>query len=186
MIKPFNSIYPIIDLDTFVSETAVIIGDVHIGSQSSIWHNVVIRGDVNSIKIGCRTNIQDLSLLHVSGKKNEYHSGFMLVVGDNVTVGHRVTLHGCTVENNAFIGMNAIIMDGVVIGEGAMVAAGSLVTEGTIIPPGTLWMGSPARFKRPLSHEERIKSIELAESYVNLSIAYSKERTTSLTGDYLR
>lgn len=179
MVKPFNSKYPVIHSDAFVSETAVIIGDVHIGSQSSIWYNVVIRGDVNSIAIGCRTNIQDSSLLHVTGKKKESHPGFMLFIGDNVTVGHRVTLHGCTIGNNAFIGMNAIVMDGVVIGEGAMVAAGSLVTEGTLIPPGTLWMGSPARLKRPLSHEEQIRAIELAESYVNLSIRYKKECSTS-------
>ena len=176
MIKSFNNIYPAIDAAAFVSETSVIIGDVHIGSQSSIWYNVVIRGDVNSIRIGSRTNIQDLSLLHVTGKKGESRPGFPLIIGDNVTVGHKVTLHGCTVENNAFIGMNAMVMDGVVVGEGSMVAAGSLVTERTVIPPWTLWMGSPAKLKRSISDEERIRSIELAESYVNLSKTYIKER----------
>jgi len=177
MIKPFKSIYPEIDVDAFVSETSVIIGDVRIGSQSSIWYNVVIRGDVNSIRIGRRTNIQDLSLLHVTGIKDASRPGLPLFIGDNVTVGHKVTLHGCTVENNAFIGMNAVIMDGVVVGEGAMVAAGSLVTERTVIPPWTLWMGAPAKLKRALSDIEKIRSLELAESYVNLSKTYIEEST---------
>jgi len=178
MIKPFKSIYPEIDADAFVSETAVIIGDVHIGSQSSIWYNVVVRGDVNSIRIGRRTNIQDLSLLHVAGIKGDSRPGFPLFIGDNVTVGHKVTLHGCTVENSAFIGMNAMIMDGVVVGEGAMVAAGSLVTEKTVIPPWTLWMGSPAKLKRDLSADEKMRLLELAESYVNLSKIYIEESTS--------
>jgi carbonic anhydrase/acetyltransferase-like protein (isoleucine patch superfamily) len=176
MIKYFNNIYPSIDATAFVSETAVIIGDVYIGPLSSVWYNVVIRGDVNSIRIGSRTNIQDLSLLHVTGKKDESRSGFPLLIGDNVTIGHKVMLHGCTIENNAFIGMNAMIMDGVVVGEGALVAAGSLVTERTVIPPWTLWMGSPAKLKRSLSKEEKIRSIERVESYVNLSKTYIKER----------
>jgi len=172
MIRSFNNIYPSIDVTAFVSETSVIIGDVHIGSQSSIWYNVVIRGDVNSIRIGSRTNIQDLSLLHVTGKKDARCPGFPLFIGDNVTVGHKVTLHGCRVENNAFIGMNAMIMDGVVVGEGALVAAGSLVTERTVIPPWTLWMGAPAKLKRSLSEEEKIQSIERVASYVNLAKTY--------------
>jgi len=175
MITPFQGIYPEIDQDVFVSDTSVIIGDVNIGSQSSIWFNVIIRGDVNSIRIGRRTNIQDLSLLHVTGKKGEGRFGFPLLIGDNVTVGHKVTLHGCTVENSAFIGMNAVVMDGVIVGEGAMVAAGSLVTEKTVIPPWTLWMGSPAKFKRALSDEEKKRSTELVESYVTLSKIYISE-----------
>jgi len=185
MIKAFNKFYPVIGMEAFVSETAVIIGNVHIGSQSSVWHNVVIRGDVNSIRIGNRTNIQDLSLLHVTGFKGSYNQGASIDIGDNVTIGHKVTLHGCTIESSAFIGMNALVMDGVLVGEGAMVAAGSLVTVGTVIPPGTLWMGSPAKFKRALSTEEKKKSIELAESYVNLSKIYIKEMTTPLMEDYL-
>jgi len=177
MIRPFKSIFPEIDVDAFVSETSVIIGNVSIGSQSSIWYNVVIRGDVNSIRIGRKTNIQDLSLLHVSGKKGDNCPGFSLTIGDNVTVGHKVTLHGCTVENSAFIGMNAMIMDGVVVGEGAMVAAGSLVTERTLIPPWTLWMGSPAKLKRTLSADEKMRSVERAESYVTLAKIYIEEST---------
>lgn len=172
MIIPFNKIHPEIANDAFIAETSVIIGDVHIGSQSSIWHNVVIRGDVNRIRIGNRTNIQDLSLLHVTGYKNESSPGSPLEIGDNVTVGHGVTLHGCTVKNSAFIGMKAIVMDRVVVGEGAMVAAGSLVPEGTVISPETLWMGVPAKFKRSLFPDEKIKFAEVAESYINLSKRY--------------
>jgi carbonic anhydrase/acetyltransferase-like protein (isoleucine patch superfamily) len=183
MIKSFNNIHPAIAMDAFIAETSMIIGDVHIGSQSSIWYNVVIRGDVNSIKIGNRTNIQDLSLLHVTGRKSEDFPGFSLDIGDNVTVGHNVTLHGCTVENNAFIGMNAMVMDRAVVGEGAMVAAGSLVPEGTVIPPGTLWMGSPAKFKRFLSSSEQKKSVDLAESYVKLAKTYINEKNPPLPGD---
>ena len=169
--------YPEIDADAYVSETAIIIGDVHIGSQSSIWFNVVVRGDVNSIRIGRRTNIQDLSILHVTGIKDDGRPGFPLSIGDNVTVGHKATLHGCRVENSAFIGMNAMIMDGVVVGEGAMVAAGSVVTEQTVIPPWTLWMGCPAKLKRILSAEEKMRSLELAESYVKLSKTYIADST---------
>jgi carbonic anhydrase/acetyltransferase-like protein (isoleucine patch superfamily) len=184
MIESYNNIYPEIDLDVFVSDTSVIIGDVHIGSQSSIWHNVVIRGDVNSIRIGRRTNIQDLSLLHVTGEKDENHPGFPLFIGDNVTIGHKVILHGCRVESSAFIGMNAMVMDGAVVGEGAMIAAGSLVTERTVIQPWTLWIGSPAKFKRVLSDEEKKRAIQRAESYVNLSKTYIRERTKPLTEAY--
>jgi len=175
VIIPFNKIQPEIADDAFISDTAVIIGDVHVGSQSSIWFNVVIRGDVNRIRIGNRTNIQDLSILHVTGYKNESSPGSPLEIGDNVTVGHGVLLHGCTVKNNAFIGMKAIVMDRVVVGEGAMVAAGSLVPEGTVISPATLWMGAPAKFKRALSPNEMIKSAELAEAYINLSNKYLNE-----------
>jgi carbonic anhydrase/acetyltransferase-like protein (isoleucine patch superfamily) len=173
MLRNFNNIAPRIAPDAFVAETAVIIGDVHIGQESSIWYNVVIRGDVNSIRIGSRTNIQDLTLLHVTRSKADTHHGFPLSIGDAVTVGHNVTLHGCTIENGAFIGMNAMVMDGAVIGEGSMIAAGSLVTEGTVVRPGTLWMGSPAKFKRDLAEHEKARSIELAAAYVKLAKAYT-------------
>ncbi len=175
MVRPFKNVNPFIASDAFIAETAVIIGDVHIGSQSSIWYNVVIRGDVNSIRIGHRSNIQDLSLIHVTGKKDANNSGSPLFIGDDVTVGHHVTLHGCTIGNKAFIGMNVLIMDRVVIGESAMVAAGSLVPEGTSIPPGTLWMGSPARFKRVRTEAEKTKSLELAAAYVSLAKTFSEE-----------
>lgn len=184
MIRSFNGKYPAIAPSVFISETAVIIGDVEIGSDSSVWYNVVIRGDVNSIKIGRRTNIQDQSVLHVTGARGDNYPGYSLSIKDEVTIGHNVTLHGCTVENRAFIGMNAMIMDRAVIGEGAMIAAGSLVTEGMIIPPWTLWIGSPAKFIRVLSPQEKIRSIELSESYVNLSRKYIDQNIPLLSGDF--
>ncbi len=172
MIRPFKEIFPTIDRTAYISETAVIIGDVQVGAHSGIWFNVVIRGDVNSIEVGCHTNIQDQSTLHVSGRKNESDPGAPLYIGDDVTVGHNCTIHGCRLENGVFIGMNSVIMDKVVIGSGAMVAAGSLVTEGTVIPPGTLWLGSPARYTRALSESERIRNAAIAASYVELADVY--------------
>jgi carbonic anhydrase/acetyltransferase-like protein (isoleucine patch superfamily) len=173
MIRPFQGIHPKIDPTVFIAETAVIVGDVEIGPHSSIWYNVVARGDVNFIRIGTRTNIQDLSMLHVTHKKEPSDPGAPLIIGDNVTVGHSVTLHGCTVENGAFIGMQAIVMDKAVVGEGALVGARALVTEGTIIPPHTLWVGSPARYRRDLSQEEMARLANSALNYVNYAHQYS-------------
>jgi len=175
MIRPFQGIHPKIDESAFIAETAVIVGDVVIGPQSSIWYNVVARGDVNFIRIGSRTNIQDLSMLHVTHKKNAEDPGAPLIIGDNVTVGHSVTLHGCTVENGAFIGMQAIVMDKVVVGEGALVGARSLVTEGTIIAPHTLWVGAPARYKRDLKPEEIAWLEKSAGNYVNYALQYIED-----------
>ena len=175
MIRPFQGIHPKIDESAFIAETAVIVGDVEIGAQSSIWYNVVARGDVNFIRIGSRTNIQDLSMLHVTHKKDADDPGAPLIIGDDVTVGHSVTLHGCTVENGAFIGMQAIVMDKVVVGEGALVGARSLVTEGTVIAPHTLWVGAPARYKRDLNPEEIAWLEKSAGNYVNYALQYIRE-----------
>jgi len=175
MIRSFRGIHPQIDPTAFIAETAVIIGDVAIGSQSSIWYNVVARGDVNFIRIGARTNIQDLSMLHVTHRKHADDPGAPLVIGDDVTVGHSVTLHGCTVGNGAFVGMQAIIMDKVVVGEGALVGARSLVTEGTVIPPHTLWVGAPARFKRDLAPDEIAWLGKSADNYVNYALQYIRD-----------
>ncbi len=172
MIRPFQNISPTIDPSAFVAETAVIIGDVQVGPQSSIWYNCVVRGDVNFIRIGSRTNIQDLSMLHVTHRKNEEDPGAPLVIGDGVTVAHSVTLHGCTIENDAFIGMQAVIMDKAVVGQGALVGARSLVTENTIIPPHTLWMGSPARYKRDLVPDEIARLQKSADNYVKYALLY--------------
>jgi carbonic anhydrase/acetyltransferase-like protein (isoleucine patch superfamily) len=175
MIRPFQGIHPKINESAFIAETAVIVGDVEIGPQSSIWYNVVARGDVNFIRIGSRTNIQDLSMLHVTHKNNAEDPGAPLIIGDNVTVGHSVTLHGCTVENGAFIGMQAIVMDKVVVGEGALVGARSLVTEGTILAPHTLWVGAPARYKRDLKPEEIAWLEKSAGNYVNYALQYIED-----------
>lgn len=175
MIKAFQGISPRIDQTAFVAETAVIIGDVEIGAQSSVWYNCVVRGDVNHIRIGARSNVQDLSMLHVTHKKNSADPGAPLIIGDDVTIGHSVTLHGCTLENGCFIGMQAMVMDHAVVGEGALVGARALVTEGTVIPPRTLWVGSPARYKRDLTPDEVTWLNKSPGNYVKYSLQYINE-----------
>lgn len=172
MIRPFQGIHPKIDPTAFIAETAVVVGEVEIGAQSSLWYNVVARGDVNFIRIGARSNIQDLSMLHVTHKKGPDDPGAPLVIGDDVTVGHSVTLHGCTIENGAFIGMQAIVMDKAVVGEGALVGARALVTEGTVIPPHTLWVGAPAKYKRDLTQEEIAWLRKSPQNYVKYTLQY--------------
>ncbi len=172
MIISFDGIEPRIDRTAFIAETAVIIGDVAIGAGSSVWYNCVVRGDVNFIRIGERTNIQDMSMLHVTHRKNAEDPGAPLIIGDGVTVGHSVTLHGCTLENGCFIGMQAMVMDRAVVGEGALVGARGLVTEGTVIPPHTLWVGSPARFKRDLTESEIAWLKKSACNYERYALQY--------------
>ena len=172
MIRSFKGISPRIDPSAFIAETAVIVGNVEIGPESSIWYNVVARGDVNFIRIGSRTNIQDLSMLHVTHRKDADDPGAPLLIGDNVTVGHSVTLHGCTIGNGAFIGMQAVVMDKALVGERALVGARALVTEGTVIPPHTLWVGAPARYKRDLTPDEIAWLQTSAGNYVGYSRDY--------------
>jgi len=160
MIIPFKGHWPVIHETAFVAPSADIIGDVEIGSHSSVWFQCVIRGDVHRIRVGSRTNIQDHSMLHVTRKKSS------LSVGDEVTVGHRVTLHGCTIGNRVLVGMGAIIMDDAVIGDDCIIGAGSLVTQRTQIPSGMLALGSPAKVIRPLNDEEKQFLKRSAENYV--------------------
>ena len=148
MIRPFQGITPTIHESAYIDESAVVIGDVHIGAQSSVWCNVTIRGDCHYIRIGNRTNIQDNACIHVT---NGTHA---TILEDDVTIGHSVTLHGCHVERGALIGIGAIVLDGARIGSYSLVAAGSLVTPGTQIPPRSLVMGAPAKVKRQLTDEE--------------------------------
>lgn len=166
MIRPYKDITPTIDPSTFVAETAVIIGDVTLGAESSIWYGCVLRGDVNNIIIGARTNIQDGTVIHVSSTTQGTY------IGDDVTVGHMALLHACTIGNRAFIGMKACVMDDAVVEDEAMVAAGALVTPGKRIPKHQLWGGSPARFMRDLTVEE-IEFLQFsANRYVKLSRTY--------------
>lgn len=183
MIKPFQGIHPQIDPTAFVAETAVIIGDVTIGAQSSVWYNVVARGDVNFIRIGKGSNIQDLTMLHVTHRKDADDPGAPLVIGDGVTVGHSVTLHGCTLENGCFVGMQAMVMDRAVVGEGALVGARALVTEGTVIPANTLWVGAPARQKRELTPEEIAWLKKSPNNYVRYALEYIEEGLNSVRPD---
>ncbi len=169
MIKPYRGVTPTIATDAFIEDTAVIVGDVVIESESSVWFHSVVRGDVNYIRIGRRTNIQDLSLLHVT------HDTYPLIVGDDVTVGHHVVLHGCTIHNRVLIGMGAVLMDGVVVGDDCIIGAGALVTEHTKIPPGSLVIGAPARVKRPLRDTEVTWLKESAQNYVRYALSYMTE-----------
>jgi carbonic anhydrase/acetyltransferase-like protein (isoleucine patch superfamily) len=177
MIRSFKGISPNIAESAFIAEGAVIVGDVTIGKEASIWYNCVVRGDVNFISIGDRSNIQDLSMLHVTHKKDAQDPGAPLVIGCDVTVGHSVTLHGCTIEDGAFIGMQAMIMDRAVVGKGALVGARALVTEGTVIPPGTLWVGAPAKYKRDLTPSEVAWLARSCGNYVRYSRDYLAEES---------
>lgn len=169
MLKTYRGIAPTIAPSAFVEDTAVVIGDVIIGPESSVWFHAVIRGDVNHIRIGHRTNIQDLCLLHVA------HNTHPLILGDNITVGHRAVLHGCTLQDRVLIGMGAIIMDGVVIEEDCIIGAGALITERIHIPPKSLVMGSPAKVKRMLTDAEMQWIKESAANYIRYAEQYVAE-----------
>ncbi len=171
MISPFKDKLPDIHNSAFIADDAVVIGDVVIGAEASIWFGAVIRGDVNFIRIGDRTNIQDATVIHVSSKT---HS---TVLENDITVGHRVTLHGCYVEAECLIGIGAILLDGVRVGRNSLVAAGSLLTPGTQVPPGSLVMGSPGKVKRELTEIEIEKIRQSAAKYVELAAIYRSSET---------
>lgn len=173
-IRNFENKQPNIHPTTFIDDTALVIGDVKIGEHSSIWSMTVVRGDVNTIQIGSYTNIQDNSVLHVTHDGPYNPGGFDLQIGNNVTVGHRVILHGCHIEDSCLIGMGATIMDGVIIESHTIVGAGSLVTPNKHLESGFLWMGSPARKVRKLTTEE-IESIQYsALNYAELKNRHQK------------
>lgn len=175
-IRRFESLTPRIATSAYIDPTAVVIGDVEIGADVSLWPNVVVRGDIHSIKIGDNTNIQDGSVLHVSHDSEFAPGGFPLAVGRAVTVGHMVMLHGCTIEDNCLIGMGSIIMDGARIQAGAMLGAGSLVSPGTIVEGGYLWVGRPARRVRTLTADEQRYLAYSAAHYVRLKNRHRSER----------
>ena len=166
IILPYRDIMPDIAEDAFIAGGATVIGDTVIGAGTGIWYACVVRGDVNEIRIGARTNIQDGTIIHVTG------GGHGTYIGDDVTVGHAAVLHACTVENGGFVGMRACILDGAVVESGAMVAAGSLVTPGKRIPSGQLWGGSPARYMRELTDDERAYLPKSADHYAKLAQTY--------------
>ncbi|OOY98534.1 gamma carbonic anhydrase family protein [Solemya velum gill symbiont] len=168
MIEPFEGESPDIQADCWIHPSAVIIGDVTIGSQSNVWPLCVIRGDVNSISIGERTNIQDGSVLHVTSKRED-NPGAALAIGDEVTVGHKVMLHACTIGNHCLIGMGAIIMDNTVVEDNVIVGAGSLVPEKKRLESKHLYMGSPVKKIRPLTEQELSWLKRSAAHYVKLA-----------------
>jgi carbonic anhydrase/acetyltransferase-like protein (isoleucine patch superfamily) len=166
MILEHGGVAPQIDPSVFLAPGACVIGDVQIGEKSSLWFNVIVRGDVNYIRIGKRTNIQDGTVIHVTSKTHP------TIIGDDVSVGHSVTLHGCSVEHGCLIGIGAILLDGVEVGESCMVAAGSLLTPGTKIPPRSLVMGSPARVRKELTEAECADFHAIAERYIHYQDDY--------------
>src|SRR5690625_4719679 len=155
MIRSFEGIHPTISSSTFVDESAVIIGDVHIGADSTVWPMSVIRGDVNSIRIGARTSIQDGSVIHATHDGPYTPGGAATSVGDDVTVGHKVILHACTIHDRVLVGMGVIVMDKAVVESDSIIGAGSLVPPGKVLESGYLYVGSPVKQVRPLTERER-------------------------------
>ena len=166
MIRSFRDKTPLVAAGSYIDESAQVIGDVEIGAESSVWMNVVIRGDVNRIRIGSRTNIQDLTMIHVM---RDTHP---TIIGDEVTVGHSAVVHGTTVENRVLIGMAAVLLNGVHIESDCIIAAGTLLTEGTRIPARSLVMGRPGKIKRQLTDGEVAEIRWYAENYVNYRLDY--------------
>jgi carbonic anhydrase/acetyltransferase-like protein (isoleucine patch superfamily) len=172
VLHPFADKAPIISKSAYITPTCSIVGDVFIGENSSIWHGTVIRGDVNHIRIGQGTNIQDLSVLHVSHQSIQNPDGAPLIIGNYVTVGHAVILHGCTIDDECLIGMGSIVMDKVIVQKHVMVAAGSLVPEGKVLESGNLYLGNPVRKLRSLTDEEIGHFMYSANHYIQLKNQY--------------
>jgi carbonic anhydrase/acetyltransferase-like protein (isoleucine patch superfamily) len=170
MIRSYKGISPTVPVSCYVDESAQIIGDVVLGENASVWMNAVLRGDVHSIRIGANSNVQDCSVLH--GMKEKYG----VFVGDYVTVGHSVTLHGCIIDDRCLIGMGAIILNGARIGAGSIIAAGTLIPEQTVVEPGSLWMGSPGKFRRRLEENDRESILRYANNYLGYKESYLRER----------
>lgn len=174
-IRDFEDLHPQLDPTAWVDATALVIGAVAIGADSSIWPMSVVRGDIQRIRIGARSNVQDGSVLHVTHDSEHAPGGFGLHIGDDVTVGHKVVLHGCTLEDRCLIGMGAIVLDGARVCSGAMLGAGTLVGPGKELEGGYLWLGAPARRVRPLSAQERGYLTYSAAHYVRLKNRYKSE-----------
>jgi len=170
MIRSFKGMRPVVPASCYVDESAQIIGDVVLGVHASVWMNAVLRGDVHSIRIGAHSNVQDCSVLH--GMREQYE----VVIGEYVTVGHSVTLHGCVVEDRCLIGMGSVILNGAKIGSGSIIAAGTLIPERTVVEPGSLWMGSPGKLRRKLEKGEDEMIMKYARNYLVYTEEYLRER----------
>ena len=171
-IRPYRGVHPMIGHGVWIDPAAVVIGRVTIGDDASIWPGAVLRGDVNYIEIGARTSIQDGSVLHVASARLAGADGIPLLVGEDCTVGHGVTLHACSIGKRCLVGMGAIVMDGATVGDEVIIGAGSLIPAGKRLPPRTLWLGSPARQVRALTPEEIAMLAESAAHYVALKDDY--------------
>ncbi len=174
-VRSFKKITPKFDETVYIDESAVIVGDVILGTDASIWPLVAARGDVNFIKIGQRTNVQDGSVLHVSRPSENNTEGFPLIMGDDVTVGHKCMLHGCVIGNRVLVGMGAIVMDGVVVEDDVIIGAGALVTPNKKLESGYLYVGNPAVKKRPLNDGEIAFLVKSATNYVHLKDMYMND-----------
>lgn len=166
IILPYNGIMPTIHPDAWIAPGAVVIGDVHIGAHSSVWFGCVIRGDVNHIRIGERTNVQDNSVIHVTRKTHP------TIIGSGITIGHQAMMHGCILEDDCFIGMKSCIMDGATVESGAMVAACANITPGKTLKSGELWAGNPAKYFRDLKQQETDFIALSSENYVKDANSY--------------
>ena len=170
MIRSFKGVTPTIASNCYVDASAQLIGDVVLGEHASIWMNAVLRGDVHEIRVGAHSNVQDNSVLH--GMKQQWG----VYLGEYVTVGHSVTLHGCVIEDRCLIGMGSIILNGARIGAGSIIAAGTLIPEKTVVEPGSLWMGSPGKFRRKLEPKEEETIMRYANNYLGYKDEYLKEQ----------
>ena len=168
---PYRGIRPTLHESVFIAPGTHVIGDVHLAEGASLWFNCVVRGDVNSIRIGARTNIQDGTIVHVSGGR------FATSIGNDVLIGHQCIVHGCQLEDRSFVGMGATVMDGCVIEQGAMLGAGSLLSPGKIIKSNQLWLGRPARYVRDLTAEEIASNVAAAGHYAKLAQEYRQAAT---------
>jgi carbonic anhydrase/acetyltransferase-like protein (isoleucine patch superfamily) len=168
MLRTYQGHSPKIAASCYIDSSAQILGDVELGERSSVWMNAVLRGDVNSIRVGSNSNVQDCSVLH--GQRNLYP----VIVGDWVTIGHNATVHGCVVEDMCVIGMGATVLNNSRIGEGCIIAAGSVVPEHTVVPPRTLWAGVPAKLRREITDKDRDLIREYAQNYLDYVEIYLK------------
>jgi carbonic anhydrase/acetyltransferase-like protein (isoleucine patch superfamily) len=164
----FGAIAPTVDREAWIAPGAQVIGDVHVGPRSSIWFGTIVRGDLHAIRIGSRSNVQDLCVVHVTRDR------FPTLIGDEVTIGHHATVHGCRVGDGALVGIGAIVLDGAEVGDEALVGAGALVPPGMKVPSGALVVGTPARVVRMLAPDERARQRERALQYVSLAAAYAQ------------
>lgn len=171
-VKPFGSKTPSVHASTFIHETATVIGEVTLAADVSIWPQTVVRGDIHRITIGQRTNVQDGSVLHVTHASNFNPGGFPLTIGDEVTVGHKVVLHGCSISNRCLIGMGSIVMDGAIVNDHVIIGAGSLVPPGKVLDSGYLYVGSPVKKIRPINEQETQFLTYSAKNYVRLKNNY--------------
>jgi carbonic anhydrase/acetyltransferase-like protein (isoleucine patch superfamily) len=172
MIRAYKGKMPQVPATAFVDDSAQLIGDVALGEHASVWMNAVLRGDVHSIRVGANSNIQDCSVLH--GMLNQYP----VILGDWVTVGHSVTLHGCVIEDRCLIGMGCTILNGARIGAGSIIAAGALIPERAVVEPCSLWMGSPGKFRKKIDDKDSQELIlRYARNYLGYKEQYLKERS---------